>query len=96
MDRQNVFRLIINALTIAFRSPVSVKNYMDIVKYIRLYESHRAERHQEKTELASVGYPPDYDPCMHKENIRFCMHFIDKDNSDVTSIISQLEQQTNI
>lgn len=50
-------------------------DYMNIVKYIRMYNSTRGTRDHEQIELTRVGYPLHYDLSRVDSNIRFCLVF---------------------
>lgn len=65
----------------AFRHPVSERNYHDLVCCIDLYASQRASPEEEAAALAASGWPPSYDPCEVRENIRWGMFFVPDDDA---------------
>jgi hypothetical protein len=79
--RQSYFGTILDMLRIAFESPVSLKDYHDIVSCLRAYDSEgRSDVSNERLELNRLGWPDTYHPCDHMENIRFGLMFVPEDN----------------
>ena len=64
------FELIVEMLRVASSTPISVEDYHDIVQILRHYDTRRLSKEDEQGVLARVGWPPDYHPCDHMENIR--------------------------
>lgn len=84
------FGIIIDLLIEAFRNFASEGDYYDIVNILRSYELSRDSSFLERTELEARGWPLDYDPCEHIENIRMCMAF-GNDNLRIKELLDQYQ-----
>jgi hypothetical protein len=71
------FALLVDALKIAFEDSVGEAQYHDLVAHIRNYAAMRDPDYtfMQGQVMRDVGWPENYDPCNHNENIRFCMRF---------------------
>ena len=86
---QSQFGILLDMLRAAFESPVSQANYHDIVSCMRHYKEHREAREAEQRALAEHGWPVDYDPLYHMENIRFAMAFVRDDHDGVSNAVRE-------
>ena len=77
-ERLQRFTLLLSLLEHVFRSGtvVSEDNYHDVVRCMRDYEEKgRAAASDEREMMNTLGWPEQYHPCDHMENIRFCLVF---------------------
>ena len=84
-----MFCILLDMLGAAFNSPVSEKNYHDVVRCIREYSSSRESRSVEQELQVAKGWPASYDVCEHSEGVRFGMVFGPSDNAVVQAAINQ-------
>jgi hypothetical protein len=89
MIPQSRFGVIIDILEIAFSNPVSESDYHNIVRCLREYDRLRDPEETERYQLRIRGWPEDYHPCEHMENVRWGFAFVDVSNQDVTSLLTQ-------
>jgi hypothetical protein len=65
------FSKILQILDCAFTSGMTQQNYHDIVICLRDYHDRPDPPSIEEYELQQLGWPVDYHPCDHMENIRW-------------------------
>jgi hypothetical protein len=82
------FGKLLDVLSIAFRFPVSERDYHDIVCLLRDYDdSGRTSVDEERSELERRGWPVTYHPCDHMENVRWGMVFGSEDNARIREML---------
>jgi hypothetical protein len=65
------FSQLLRILDCAFTTGMSEQNYHDIVRCLRDYRDKPDPPNIERYELQQLGWPVDYHPCDHMENIRW-------------------------
>ncbi len=90
-ENKNKFGMLLDVLTVAFKSTVSEHDYHMIVQAIRDYSVSRYDRAAEEKELAARNMPLTYNPCDHMENVRFGMSFVVEDNARVQELLGVLK-----
>ena len=81
------FGVILDILKEAFTSPVSERDYYRIVAAVEAYGENRCSREEEQEDLMVRGFPLDYHPCEHMENLRFGMVFCSEDNKKIGELL---------
>lgn len=79
--------LIMAIIKAAFSGPVTEQDYHSTVQCLREYSVERDCRELERAAATSRGWPAEYDPCMHMENIRFGMVFGSTTNEEVVRAV---------
>jgi hypothetical protein len=84
-----MFCILLDLLDAAFNSPISEKDYHDVVRCIREYSSSRDSRSVEQELQVARGWPASYDACEHAERVRFAFVFGPSDNVVVRAAINK-------
>ena len=87
-----MFLIIIDMLEAAFNSPVSERDYHDIVRCIREYGGSRDDHTNERAVLTAKGWPESYDVCEQVEAIRYAMVFGTVDNARVQAAVAEWDR----
>ena len=81
------FALLIEMLCAVFESGSNEEEYHTIVNCMHDYNTCRDEPITEKDVLVGKGWPTNYHPCDHMENIRWGICFMDQPNPLVEELI---------
>ena len=87
--KQSRFGVIIDILAIAFNNVVSQGDYYRIVKCLRDYDKQRDPVEVERYQLEIRGWPVNYHPCDHMENVRWGFCFSSVSNKAVDNLLTQ-------
>jgi len=69
---------VLDRINIAFHEPISENDYHQIVHDLDAIAWPNDE--ERISQVRQRGWPDTYDPCKHRENLRFAFHFCAEDN----------------
>lgn len=77
------FSIILDMLNNAFTNPINETEYHGIVECLRIYSSNQDPIDVQQEELKKRGWPLNYHPCDHMENIRHAFTFVPNDQTNI-------------
>ena len=83
-----VFGSLLDIVQEVIISPVSERDYHQVVECMEVYATLIPDRDDEQLQLQIRGWPLSYHPCTVMENIRFAMWFNKNDNVRLQGLIA--------